>query len=129
MDTRDKILKMIEKMLTENECINIHAVAEKCGVSHSLIYNRYPDIKERIKELKKIQQERKKAADDEALIGNLLAKNKVLRERVRGDDRVQEATAFKTLLAHVQEVYSMYDGLLDDRNRLAAKVVTKLEKA
>ncbi|REG50736.1 hypothetical protein B0G80_7189 [Paraburkholderia sp. BL6669N2] len=38
--------------------ISIHAVAARCGVSHSLIYNRYPDLKERIKEFKATQCKR-----------------------------------------------------------------------
>lgn len=125
MDTRDKIIKAIEEMLATNESISINAVAEKCGISHSLIYNRYPDLKERIKELKETQREKKKAADDNELIANLMTKNKALRERAKVDDHAQETAAFKTLLAHVQEVYSMYDSLVDERNRLAARLGSK----
>jgi AcrR family transcriptional regulator len=42
-------------MLAAGERLNIHAVAQRCGVSHSLVYSRYPDIKERIEELKQSQ--------------------------------------------------------------------------
>ncbi len=123
--TRTRIVKAIEEMLVANESININAVAEKCGISHSLIYNRYPDLKERIKQLKDTQREKRKAADDKALVANLLAQNKALRQRAKSENRAQDAAAFKALLAHVQEVYSMYDGLLDDRNRLAAKLASE----
>lgn len=119
--TRDRIVKAIEEMLAANESININSVAEKCGISHSLIYNRYPDLKERIKDLKGVQREKRKAADEQTLVANLMAQNKALRERVKGEDRADDAAAFKALLVHVQELYSMYDSLLDDRNRLAAK--------
>ncbi|MGE5470500.1 MAG: hypothetical protein ACM3X0_06870 [Bacteroidota bacterium] len=123
--TRDRIVEAIEVMLATNESININAVAKKCGISHALIYNRYPDLKERIKELKEAQCEKRKAADDQALVAKLMAQNKALLERVKAYERAQDAAAFKALLAHAQEVYSMYDGLLDDRNRLAAKVAGK----
>ena len=85
------------------------------------------ELEERIKELKEAQREEKKVTDDETTIANLLAQNKVLRGRLKGEDRAQEPVAFKALLAHVQEVYSMYDSLLDERNRLAAKVSARHE--
>jgi AcrR family transcriptional regulator len=122
MGTRDKIINAIEEMLAANESVSISAVAAKCGVSHALIHNRYPDLKERIKELKGAQREKRKVADDQELIANLLAKNKALRKQVKGEDRTQETAAFKALLAHVHEVYSMYDSLLEERNRLAKKL-------
>ena len=63
MNTRTKIVETINQMLEAGESISIHSVAEKCGVSHSLIYNRYPDLKERIKDLKATQKEKQKVAN------------------------------------------------------------------
>jgi AcrR family transcriptional regulator len=122
MDTRAKIVKVINQMLAANESISIHSVAEKSGVSHSLIYNRYPDLKERIKELKTVQKAKLKAANEQDLINTLVAQNKMLRERVKDEKRKQDAESFKILLAHVQEVYSMYDQLLEERNMFAARL-------
>lgn len=122
--TRDKIGKVIDEMLAANEKISIYSVAEKCGISHSLIYNRYPDLKERIKELKGVQRERSKAADDETAIATLTAKNKALREKLQTRLLAAKTAELKLLLGHVQEVYSMYDSLLEDRNRLAEKLAS-----
>lgn len=122
--TRDKIGKVLEEMLAANEKISIYSVAEKCGISHSLIYNRYPDLKERIKELKGVQRERSRAADDETAIATLTAKNKALREKLQTRLLAAKSGELKLLLGHVQEVYSMYDGLLEDRNRLAEKLAS-----
>lgn len=122
MDTRSQILDAVEQMLAAGERLNIHAVAQRCGVSHSLIYNRYPDIKERIKELKQSQAVAKKASEDQELISKLLARNKALLRRSQAADGKDETMAFEALLVHVQQLYSMYDELLEDRNRLAARL-------
>lgn len=122
MDTREQIEQAIQQMMEAGESISINAVAEKCDVSHSLIYNRYPDLKEKIKELKVSQKARQKSDNDEALISSLLAKNKALREQIKSENSGQAEEAFKSVLTHVQQVYSMYDQLLDDRNKLAERL-------
>lgn len=122
LDTRTKIVQAMEQMVAAGASISISSVAAKCGVSHSLIYNRYPDLKERIKELKTAQKARQKAANDQELIDILLAKNKVLQERVKSYDNGQAEENFKLMLVHVQQVYSMYDQLLDERNKLAERL-------
>lgn len=122
MDTREQIEQAIQQMMEDGESISINAVAEKCGVSHSLIYNRYPDLKEKIKELKVSQKARQKSDNDEALISSLLAKNKALQEQIKSENSGQAEEAFKSVLTHVQQVYSMYDQLLDDRNKLAERL-------
>lgn len=129
MSTRDNIVKAIDAMLATNEKINISAVAAKCGVSHALIYNRYPDLTERIKGLKVTQREKKKVADDQELIANLMGKNKALQAQIKGEDRAQETAAFKALLAHVHEIYSAYDSLVEERNRLAKRLARKVDRA
>ncbi|KVC71726.1 TetR/AcrR family transcriptional regulator [Burkholderia ubonensis] len=121
MDTRRQILDVVEQMLAAGDRLSIHAVAKRCGVSHSLIYNRYPDIKERIKELKQSQTIARKAAEDKELISKLLARNKTLRRRSQMVDGNSGGAALEALLVHIQQLYSMYDELLEDRNRLAAR--------
>lgn len=125
MDTREQIEQAIKQILETGGNISISAVAENCGVSHSLIYNRYPDLKEKIKELKSAQKARQKTDSDEALISTLLAKNKALQEKVKAENSGQAEDAFKSMLSHVQQVYSMYDQLLDDRNKLAERLGRK----
>lgn len=120
--TRSQLVKIIKEIIDNGEGISISAVAHRCGVSHSLIYNRYPDLKERIKELKDQQKARQKAQDDESLISNLLAKNKVLQKKLKSDTSGQVEESFKTVLVHMQQLYSMYDQLCDDRNKLAERL-------
>jgi len=122
MDTREQIEQAIQQMQEAGESISINAVAAKCGISHSLIYNRYPDLSVKIKELKAGQKARQKSESDEALIASLLAKNKALQEKIKSDNSGQAEEAFKSVLSHVQQVYSMYDQLLDDRNKLAERL-------
>lgn len=121
MDTREAITKTIDDMLALDEKISIFSVAEKCGVSHSLIYNRYPDLKERIKELKAVQRQRIKAANVEVAIAKLTAQNKVFKDKLKTQAPARSTTEMRTLLAHMQEIYSLYDALLEDRNKLATK--------
>lgn len=53
MNTREKLISCVREFEHNDESITISKVAEQCGVSHSLIYNRHPDIKEMINNLKK----------------------------------------------------------------------------
>lgn len=112
----------MEQIVASGERISINAVAFKCGISHSLIYNRYPDLKERIKELKTTQKASQKEANDQAIINGLLAKNKALKNRIKSEDNRQTEESFKLMLVHVQQVYSMYDQILDERNKLAERL-------
>ncbi|MEI6002439.1 TetR/AcrR family transcriptional regulator [Paraburkholderia bengalensis] len=123
-DTRTRIIEAIRGMRETGESITIHAVAARCGVSHSLIYNRYPDLKEKIKELKTTQKQQRKAEDDQALIARLTSEKNALHAKVKRGKEAMTKDSFKALLTHVQEVYSMYDGLLEERNRLAGKLAS-----
>lgn len=81
-------------------------------------------MKEKIKELKTTQKQQRKAEDDQALIARLMCETKVLRAKAKARKQTDAKESFKSLLAHVQEVYSMYDGLLEERNRLAVKLAS-----
>ena len=122
MDTREMISKTIDEMVASGEKLNVYAVAERCGVSHSLIYNRYPDLKERIKDLKKEQRARADAQGDAALISKLLDKNKSLEAKVNAEDSAKYEAVIAGLVSHLHEVYAMYDQLLEDRNALAERL-------
>ena len=129
MDNRSNFLSAIEQILAAGERLSIHAVARRCGVSHSLIYNRYPDIKERIKELQQSQSIAKKATEDQELISKLLARNNALKRRRQTKNDKERNEAFKELLVHVQQLYSMYDELREDRNRLADRLAGKDDRS
>ena len=58
MSTREQLLSCVKEFEQNNEPITITNVANKCGVSHSLIYNRHPDIKEMINNLKREQKKK-----------------------------------------------------------------------
>lgn len=124
-DTRTRIVEAMRGMREAGERISIHAVAARCGVSHSLIYNRYPDLKEKIKEIKTTQKQQRKAEDDQALIATLTSEKNALHAKVKRGKEAVAKESFKALLTHVQEVYSMYDGLLEERNRLAGKLASE----
>jgi AcrR family transcriptional regulator len=122
MDTRKHIEDTITQMIDAGERLNIFSVAKKCGLSHSLIYNRYPDIKERIKVLKQSQANARAVAEDHQLIAKLVKDNKTLKQRVRSYREEGDEEAFTAILVHVQQLYSMYDEMLEDRNRLAQRL-------
>ncbi|MEC4718294.1 DUF6262 family protein [Noviherbaspirillum sp. CPCC 100848] len=122
LDTRAKIVQALEQMIAAGENVSISAVAARTGVSHSLIYNRYPDLKERIKALKVRQKVHQKATNDEEVITRLFAKNKALQERIKSKNNGQVEESFRHLLVHIQQVYSMYDQLLDERNKMAERL-------
>lgn len=122
MDTRELISKTIDELVQRGEKLNIHAVAKRCGISHSLIYNRYPDLKEHIKNLGKAQRARVGAESDAAAISKLVAENQLLSEKVRAQQPARYRALITELVAHLHQVYAMYDQLLEDRNALARRL-------
>jgi AcrR family transcriptional regulator len=124
MDTRTQITNAIDEITKAGDKLTISSVAKKCCVSHSLIYNRYPDLKEKIKELGAEQKLRKKGEADADLITNLMDKNKKLKAKLATETSNTDDAAFKKLLVHTQEIYSMYDQLLEERNRLAQRLAS-----
>lgn len=121
VDTRTKIEKAIESAQSANEKISIHSIAEKCGVSHSLIYNRYPDLKEKIKHLKLTQKAAQLEQTEQELIEKLREKNKSLRAQIE-KSKTKSDPGIKVMLTHIQELYSMYDQMLEERNKLAKRL-------
>ena len=122
MSTRESIIKSIDEILASGEAISIKAVATKSGVSHSLIYNRYPDLKEKIKELKSAQKADKQAFSDRETIATLTSRNEKLKQRLEVAKKSDDPETIRTLLTHIQQLYSMYDVLLEDRNKFAERL-------
>lgn len=98
MDTKEQLLTCVREFKQSNEPITISKVAAQCGISHSFIYNRHPDIKEMINNLKKKQKLAVATANDD-------------KETIR------------ILMAHIHELYSTYDSLLDERNQFAQRIL------
>ena len=71
-DTRKTLIDSLHELILEGKKISIKSVAEKAGLSHSIIYNRYPELKCIIKE------EQQKQADQ-------LQKNKERNEEIGHD--------------------------------------------
>lgn len=127
MDTREKLLSCVRKIAQNNEPITISKVAEKCGVSHSLIYNRHPDIKEMINNLKKKQKEQALVEQQRARTSKLLKRNENLQRKLDEAQSRDDKETITMLMAHIHEIYSMYDSLLEERNAFAQRIL-ELEK-
>jgi hypothetical protein len=110
-------------MEQNNEPITIKKVAGKCGVSHSLIYNRHPDIKEMINNLKKKQKDEALAEEQKANAVKLLKRNENLERKLADAREKDDKETIAILMAHIQELYSMYDALLEERNAFAHKIL------
>lgn len=122
MSTREQLLFCVREFEQSNEPITIKKVADKCGISHSLIYNRHPDIKEMINNLKKKQKEQKLVEQQKDQTENLLKRNKNLERKLAEAKGKDDTETISVLMAHIQELYSMYDSLLEERNVFAQRI-------
>ncbi|MCC3859112.1 hypothetical protein IB289_22400 [Vibrio parahaemolyticus] len=66
--TRDKIIKALSDMKGDSVKINPNTVAKRVGISRATLATRYPDLKLKIDEIKKLQASYKASLDDKALI-------------------------------------------------------------
>lgn len=82
MPTRELLLPCVREFKQSNERITIKKVADKCGVSHSLIYNRHPDIKEMINNLKKEQKKQELVEQQKSQTEVLLRRNENLKNKL-----------------------------------------------
>lgn len=122
MDTRELILRTIDQMLERGEKISIYAVSKRCGISHPLVYNRYPDLGEWIDRLKKAQRAAGSTEMEAVAISKLVAENRQLSKRIKVEQPARYRELIAELVAHLHQVYAMYDQLLEDRNALARRV-------
>lgn len=120
-DTRKTLIDSLHELILEGKKISIKSVAEKAGLSHSIIYNRYPELKCIIKEEQQKQadqlQKNKERNELEKLKNKLLSANK--KSKKLEQTQINEVPA---LLAHIQQVYSMYDQLAEEHVEVLNKL-------
>jgi pyruvate-formate lyase len=117
----DNILKV---MTDKNEKINVSQVAKRLSISNSAIYKFYPskifDIKtaqnrQKLKaESITLGAEAEKLTKDIANLKELKAKSQKLAKAYKKQN--------ETLWEHIQQVYSMYDEMLAERNGFAERL-------
>lgn len=120
-DTRKNLIDSLRELILEGKKISIKSVAEKAGLSHSIIYNRYPELKCIIKEEQQKQadllQKNKERNELEKL------KNKLLSAKKKSKKLEQtQINEIPSLLAHIQQVYSMYDQLAEEHVEVLNKL-------
>ncbi|ABV87218.1 DUF6262 family protein [Shewanella pealeana] len=123
MDTREQLLSCVREFEQNSESITISKVAHKCGLSHSLIYNRHPDIKEMINNLKKKQKEQALVDQQKDQTKKLLKRNENLERKLAEAKGKDDKETIAMLMAHIHELYSMYDSLLEERNAFAQRIL------
>jgi Mn-dependent DtxR family transcriptional regulator len=123
MNTREQILSCVKTFEQNNDSITIKKVADKCGISHSLIYNRHPDLKEMINILKQKQKKHALVEQQRNQTENLLKRNKLLERKLASVKSKNDKETIAMLMAHISELYSIYDSLLDERNIFAKRII------
>ena len=120
-DTRKTLIDSLHELILEGKKISIKSVAEKAGLSHSIIYNRYPELKCIIKEEQQRQADQlqinKERNELEKLKNKLLSANK--KSKKLEQTQINEVPV---LLAHIQQVYSMYDQLAEEHVEVLNKL-------
>lgn len=122
METRELLLSILKQLIKSGEKITVSIVAEKANVSHSLIYNHYPDVLQIIKDAKKQQTSEKDKKTDSQVILKLRKENGVLKKQLSEIEQDDNAKTIELLTSHIQELYSMYDSLLEERNSFAERL-------
>ena len=124
MDTKGQLEAIIHQMIASGEKVNVSRVAQKAGVSNALIYNRYPELKLKIQQAKLGQTQKAKQIESTTEIVKLkgmLAKAKQKQEEAeRRSQAIQNQN--DQLWEHIQQVYSMYDQMLAERNDFAERL-------
>lgn len=111
-NTRKSLMEALCELVGEGKKVSIKSVADRAGLSHSVIYNRYPDLKCIIKDEQVKQTERLKRDKDIAELEKLKSK---LSSTKRKNQKLEQEKSMEVpaLLAHIQQVYSMYDQLAE----------------
>ncbi|HCG6550631.1 TPA: hypothetical protein ACVU5B_002366 [Vibrio parahaemolyticus] len=124
VETRQQLEAIVTEMIASGEKINVSRVAAKAGVSNALIYNRYPDLKVRIQAAKETQQSRKEKVEATTEAEKL--KSQLAKAKQRKEEAELMACSYQKqneqLWEHIQQVYSMYDQVLAERNAFAERL-------
>jgi len=123
MTTKEQLLSILKKLEKSGEKISVSKVAEIANVSHSLIYNQYPDILQKIKDAKKQAKVEKEKLSDFQTINKLMAENKALKKQLSQVSKDDSLETIEQLTSYIQELYSMYDSLLEERNAFAERLI------
>lgn len=123
-NTKSQLEAIISEMIASGEKVNVSRVAQKAGVSNALIYNRYPELKLKIQQAKLNHTQRTKQIEStteiEKLKGMLAKfKNKQEEAELMAQSYQQQNNE---LWEHIQQVYSMYDQVLAERNEFAERL-------
>ncbi|WP_283787025.1 DUF6262 family protein [Bermanella sp. WJH001] len=112
-NTRKSLIEALFELVSESKKVSIKSVADRAGLSHSIIYNRYPDLKCIIKDEQIKQAEQLKRDRDIAELEKLKTKLSSIKRKNQKLEK-EKSTDFPSLLAHIQQVYSMYDQLAEE---------------
>lgn len=122
--TKVMIESVIEQMIRTGEKINVSSVAKRAGVSNSLIYNRYPELKVKIEGVKNKQSAKQNTIKSTTDVESL--KKKLATAKKKQDEAIEVAHSYQKqndeLWEHIQQVYSMYDQILAERNSFAERL-------
>jgi hypothetical protein len=125
MVTRQQLLEILNELVSTGEKITSIKVAEKANVSHSLIYKNFPDVAYKIKEAKSKAKLEKAKNDDKESIRRLRKENERLKIRLSMVKNNANEEKIAQLTSHIQELYAMYDSILDERNSFARELSKK----
>ena len=122
--TKALIRETLSRMLADDQKINISKVAEKSGVSHSLIYNRYPDLAYEINQAKERQKNKRSSIEASQEVQILKSQINNLKQSVADYKKVAQSYREQNeeLWEHIQQVYGMYDQVLAERNGFAERL-------
>ncbi|MDU0112294.1 hypothetical protein RT723_04630 [Psychrosphaera aquimarina] len=123
MNTREKLLTCVKKFEESNIPISISKVAGEVGISHSHISNNHPDIRDDIIRIKKEQKIQILIEKKNNKTEKLIKHNETLARKLSLAKDKQADKTIATLMAHIQELYSMYDSLLEERNSFAERIL------
>lgn len=112
-NTRKSLIEALYELVSEGKKVSIKSVADRAGLSHSIIYNRYPDLKCIIKDEKIKQTEQLKRDRDIVELEKLKTKLSSIKRKNQKLEK-EKSKDFPSLLAHIQQVYSMYDQLAEE---------------
>ena len=124
MDTKGQLEAIIHQMIASGEKVNVSRVAQKAGVSNALIYNRYPELKLKIQQAKLGQTQKAKQIESTTEIEKL--KGMLAKAKQKQEEAELRSQAIQNqndqLWEHIQQVYSMYDQMLPERNDFAERL-------
>lgn len=119
--TRQQLFESLDQLIAQGKKVTIKSVADNAGLSHSVIYNRYPELKSYIKKAQEDQEAQRERLLDKETINRLKTKLASAKTKAYSSKNEQDVL-MPILLAHLSEVYSMCDQLAEERDELARQL-------